>query len=388
MASSVDEKKEINTTSIKSFANNIKNFLKSILVSVLHVLIWFFISGLVLYSCKLAQSNIMPTNTNCYPYRHNKPTISNMVSDIFFTWFTEPQMSMKINFPYDKYNSFSSIIDDLRGFKESPRAVFILNYFISILEDVISCTYSCFNYLFNFYNQMLPEFIVILLGPVLLALTYIITFFCVIVNFLYSWIINTKWFFKKNVACPSEERARWESVPSMSFRYILGIILLVIALFSIFMMIPIGMILSILLLISCTISIGLYKANFNNEKITFLTVVKDIFKFYKFTIMAVLSYFVIRTAFTNLGRMQGIICCIVVLCIYFGWITINMFKSSKETNLSPLIDDYELANKRCVSDEVCPTSGGKGIFSFFSGGGNITNKLKNMNKNMNKSGKK
>ena len=104
--------------------------------------------------------------------------------------------------------------------------------------------------------------------------------------------------------------------------------------------------------------------------------------------MAVLSYFVIRTAFTNLGRMQGIICCIVVLCIYFGWITIGMFRSSKETNLSPLIDDYELANKRCVSDEVCPTSGGKGIFSFFSGGGNITNKLKNMNKNMNKSGKK
>jgi hypothetical protein len=126
---------------------------------------------------------------------------------------------------------------------------------------------------------------------------------------------------------------------------------------------------------------GLYKANFNNNRITFLTIVKEIFKYYKFTVMAVLSYFIIRGAWRNMGQTSGIFCCIVVACIYFGWITIDMFKTVKETNLSPLIDDYQLANKKCHSDEVCPkVATSKGMFSFFSGGGNITNKLKNMNK--------
>jgi hypothetical protein len=381
MSSSIDEKKEINTTSVKSFLNKLLAFLKNIFISILRVFIWFFIAGFVLYACKLSQSNIMPTSTNCYPYRHNKPTVQNMVSDIFLTWFTDPIMSMKINFPYDKYNSFSSIIDDLREFKESPRAVFLLNYFISILEDIISCNYSCFNFLFNFYNQMLPEILVILLGPVLLILTYIITLVCVNFTFMYSWIVNTKWFFKKNVACPSEQKARWQDVNSMfSFRYILGAILFIIAIFSVFMVLPISIILSIVLIVCCTISIGLYKSNYNNERSTFLAIVKDIFKYYKFTIMAVFSYFIVSKAWTNLGQTSGIFCLLVVACIYFGWITIDMFKSIKETNLSPLIDDYEPAQKKCISDEVCQTNGGGGMFSFFSGGGNITRKLKNMGK--------
>jgi hypothetical protein len=382
MSGSIDEKKEINTSSINTFLNKLSLFLKDVVVSVLHVLIWFFISGLVLYSCKLSQANIMPSSKNCYPYRNNKPVVQNMVSDIFLTWFTDPQMSMKINFPYDKYNSFNSIIDDLRNFKESSNAVFILNYFISIFEDVISTNYACFNYLFNFYNQLLPEFVIILLGPVLLILTYIITIFCVNFNFIYSWILNTKWFFKKNIACPCEDKAKWEDITSVfSFRYILAVILFIISLFSVFMLFPLSMILSIVLVISCTLSMGLYKANFNNNRITFLTIVKEIFKYYKFTVMAVLSYFIIRGAWRNMGQTSGIFCCIVVACIYFGWITIDMFKTVKETNLSPLIDDYQLANKKCHSDEVCPkVAASKGMFSFFSGGGNITNKLKNMNK--------
>jgi len=383
MSSSIDDKKEINSTSVKSFLNKLVQFLKDILVSILHVLIWFFIAGFVLFACKLSQANIMPTSTNCYPFRDNKPNIQNMVSDIFLTWFTDPTMSMKINFPYDKYNSFNSIINDIKEFKESPKAVFILNYFLSIFEDVISCNYSCFSFLFNFYNQMLPEFLVILLGPLLLILTFIITIVCVNCNFIYSWIVNTKWFFKKNIACPSEQKARWQDVTSMfSFRYILGAILFIICLFSVFMVLPISFILSIVLLISGVISIGLYKANYNNEKVTFLAIVKDIFKYYKFTIMAVFSYYIVSKAWTNLGQTSGLFCLLVVACIYFGWITIDMFKSIKETNLSPLIDDYEAAHKKCISTEVCQVNpgGSGGLFSFFSGGGNITRKLKNMSK--------
>lgn len=103
--------------------------------------------------------------------------------------------------------------------------------------------------------------------------------------------------------------------------------------------------------------------------------------------MAVLSYFIIKSAFTNLGRTKGILCCVIVACIYFGWITIDMFKNVKETKLTPLIDDYEQATRDCVSDEPCSiaqSSSGGGFLSFFTGGGNIARKLKKIGKGMKK----
>lgn len=387
MASTIDEKNETNSASIKTFSNNLKNFLKAVVVSVLHVLIWFFIAGLVLYSCKLAQSNILPTSTNCYPYRNNKPNIGPITSDIFLTWFQDPQMSMKLTFPYNTYNSFIAIIDHLKSYKESSEAVFVLVYFVVVLEDMISSCYNWFNFMLNFMNQLLPEVIIILLGPILFLLVIIVAFIGVNLTFVYSWFVNMKWLFVKNVACPNEANARWQDVGSFSMRYFLGLLLVIIFCFSIFTLFPLSVTFSFVLIISCIISIASFKANYNNDKISFLSISKDIFKYYKFTIMAVLSYFIIKDAFANLGKTTGILCCVIVACIYLGWITIDMFKSIKETKLTPLVDDYEQATRDCVSDEPCSigqASSGGSFLSFFTGGGNIARKLKKIGKGMKK----
>jgi hypothetical protein len=196
-----------------------------------------------------------------------------------------------------------------------------------------------------------------------------------------------KWLFVKNVACPSEANARWQEIGTFTMRYFLTLILVVILCFSIFTLFPLCITFSILLIICFVISIASYKANYNNDKITFLSISKDIFKYYKFTIMAVFSYFIIKSVFSNLGNTTGILCCIIVACIYFGWITIDMFKSVKETNLTPLIDDYGQASRSCVSDAPCSiaqASPGGGFFSFFTGGGNIARKLKKIGKGMKK----
>ena len=39
------------------------------------IVIYFFLGGLVLYGCKIGQSNILPTDENCYPYTNLKPEI-------------------------------------------------------------------------------------------------------------------------------------------------------------------------------------------------------------------------------------------------------------------------------------------------------------------------
>jgi hypothetical protein len=363
------------STSNKTFYNNISSFLKKTASSILYIFVWFFISAYVLFACKLAQSNLMPTDVNSYPYKDNKPTINPKTLDIFLTMFVTPQMSKKIFFPTNKNNTTFSIIDTIREYKEGSRAQFILTYFISILEDIIACNYGCISYLFNSFNQILPEIVIILLGPILLLFLVIVTYVCNILGFVYSWFANMKWFFKKNMACPSEEKARWKDVSSIfSFRYIFGIILIIIAIITFFMMMPVLFIIPSILIIGALFSIGSYNAVYDKHIISFLTIVKELFKYYKLTIMTVFSYFMLINAFTILGSTSGICCLIVIILIYYHLISIDIFKSVKENNLSPVTNDYRQAIKKSTSSETCNISGG--------GGTNITNTLKKLAKNM------
>ena len=68
------------------------------------IIIYYTGSGLLLYVCKLAQSNILPTDINCAPYTDSTPIITPVQIDIFQTGGDDP-LSMKLNFPYDAYNS-------------------------------------------------------------------------------------------------------------------------------------------------------------------------------------------------------------------------------------------------------------------------------------------
>ena len=68
---------------------------------------------------------------------------------------------MKLNIPYDKYNSKNTILDTLRKYKNSPSSYFLVNYFISIFEALVSTNFAIFNYIFNVLNQI-PEIIIVL----------------------------------------------------------------------------------------------------------------------------------------------------------------------------------------------------------------------------------
>lgn len=80
-------------------------------------IIYFSCSGLILYGCKLAQSNILPTNIHCSPYTDTKPNIQPIETNIFTTMFTKPQMSMKLKFPHNEYNASNKILDMFYEYK-------------------------------------------------------------------------------------------------------------------------------------------------------------------------------------------------------------------------------------------------------------------------------
>ena len=126
--SAIDEKKKEETSSSTNgdYIQNIGSFLSSVIVMFIAVTVYYTGSGLLLYACKLAQSNILPTDIHCSPYTDSEPNIQPIKTNIFTTGGDNP-LSMKLSFPYNEYNSKNYIIDMFRDYKNEPRSNFLAN---------------------------------------------------------------------------------------------------------------------------------------------------------------------------------------------------------------------------------------------------------------------
>jgi hypothetical protein len=176
--SAIDEKNAQNSSSSSNYLSNVGKFVFNVFVMFIIIAVYFGSGALLLYACKLGQSNILPTITDCFPYKDTKPNIQPIKINIFNTIFSDPSVSNKINFPYNDYNSSNKILDLFREYKNEPKSYFLANYLISIMETITQFNYSSFNFILNLLNE-LPEFLIVLFGPIVASI--IITIICSII---------------------------------------------------------------------------------------------------------------------------------------------------------------------------------------------------------------
>lgn len=379
--STIDEKNQnANSTNSQDISSNISKFLKTVISLVVFIIIYFYCSGLVLYFCKLAQSNILPTEDNCFPYNNLKPEITPIQTNIFTT-FTDPQMSLKLSFPYNTYNSSNKILDIFRNYKNEPKSNFMANYFISIIETLIKDNYKAINFIFNLLNE-LPEVLLVIGGPFILLTIFNTLFLLDHIYIIYLWFANMGWFFKKNENTSMNKQPEWTEVTiadPVEFSMAVGLVILFLILFFVFFMaLPV---LPFLTLLWCFISCITYKSVMDEKMISSAYIVKDLFKYYKVTIMSVFSLFVVSAAFSNLGTMYGVFSLFVLLFIYCGIIAIDLFKPISETGLTKLTS-YEQAKKICNFKEKTQDKHGflYNVLIGQKGGGQITKELKKLGK--------
>jgi hypothetical protein len=120
----------------------------------------------------------------------------------------------------------------------------------------------------------------------------------------------------------------------------------------------------------------------NGKKTTTGTIIKELLKYYKLTIVCIISFFVVSLAFSKLGPVPGIFSIITLGLIYWGILSIDLFKPILETNLSPSVS-YDQAKKKCNFTKSKGVN--QGFFNNLFGGqngGNITKELKKINKNL------
>ena len=80
----IDEKNNENNSILSTdLISTYGKFILIVLVFIIIVFLYFGSSGLILYVCKLAQSNIIPTNNQCYPYTDTKTAIEKINTNIF-----------------------------------------------------------------------------------------------------------------------------------------------------------------------------------------------------------------------------------------------------------------------------------------------------------------
>ena len=381
--SAIDKKQnEKNNAVSNDLYVNIKNFITSIIVIILFIGIYFSSSSLILYACKVAQSNILPTDVHCSPYTDSKPNIQEIETNIFPTGGDSP-LSMKLSFPYDEYNSKNYILDMFREYKNEPKSNFLANYLISMIEIVMQFNYSAFNKILDMLNG-LPEIILVIFGPIIMAFVSTLIFIADHLYLIYLWFAQMGWFFKTNTNDSRTGNPNWEDVTIISpFNYgcAIGLVILFFILF--FFSLPFISILAGLSMSWCMFSCMTYKAEMGGKIISALPIIKDTFKYYKTIIMSVLSLFVVISAFSRLGPIPGIFSILTLALIYFGIISIDIFKPSNKENLSPSVSDTQ-AKKTCDFKEPFKVKHGLLYSLLFGqkGGGNITKEIKEIGKKL------
>ena len=379
--SAIDEKQDQSTSSNQSnFISSIGGFVVTVFVLFIIIAFYYGGSGLLLYACKLGQSNILPTDVHCYPYEETKANIDPIQTNIFTT-FTDPALSMKMKFPYNDYNSSNKILDMFREYKNESGSNFLANYFISIMESVVQFNYSSFNYILNMLNG-LPEVLLILFGPIIVAILSTFIFLADHIYLIYLWFSKMGWFFKTNTNDSGTGNPKWEEVGfGNPFYYWCAVWLVFLFIILFLFCFPLFSIISSLAMGWCMFSCMTYTAEMNNKSINAATIIQDVFKYYKIPIMGIFSFLVIVSAFTNLGTIPGIFSIIVLALIYFGIIAIDIFKPINKDHLSPL-SSYNQAKKTCSFKEPSKDKHGLLYDLLFGGqkGGNLTKELKNIGK--------
>ena len=382
--STIDGKKEDSSSnSTETYSDKVVKFLISIVIVFVIILFYFSSSSLILFMCKIAQSNILPTNPNCAPYTDTQPIIKpSPIQTNIFTSFTDPEMSMKMEIPYD-INSKNNLIELLKKYKEKSSSNFLANYFISISESILQFNYSAINTIMNTMNNEFYESAIIVFGPIIFGILYSIG---VVLNtgyFIYLWFANISWFFKTNTNKTGSGKPQWEDVTLLSpVNWFFGVILSILFVLILIFAFPIVSILSMLCFHNSIISTLLMKATMNGKQISSLSIITETFKHYKLIILSITTIFVVLLALSNLGLPGLLFSLVTFALIYFGVLSIDMFSPVKETNLSKLVS-YNQASNECPAIKISePKHGLLYNLVFGQKGGDITKQLKKIGKYM------
>ena len=200
--SDIEKKKNKNPTGTLNW----KDYFTDILSFFIKLLLVFIIGSRIVFACKVAQANLLPTNMNCMPYTNTQP--------IFET--TEPEVNIDIMKIYDsgskKYETFSTklvfpikddtmnhfVLDKLRKVSQQHNTSRLTMYLVDILNNLFSFNFGAVSFILNSMNSMFSESVIIILGPILLQYLLLAGYFVNVILGIILFVVCAGRLFKYN----------------------------------------------------------------------------------------------------------------------------------------------------------------------------------------------
>lgn len=379
------EKEKEKDIDIKTLLNSIKGFLITIFLIIIVILIIFLNGSILLYFCKISQSNILPTQENCYPYTEVLPKVNEIEINVNTKNINGENYSEKIIFDYNE-NKEDTILNMIRKSNENPYKSKLGMFINDIFEKLFLFNYRTNDYLYNKINETFSESVIIFIMP---FITSIIWFFLTTINwfvFTYYWFTSLHWMFKRNINNDRNKLPNWGGVSflqpvNLGFSFLFTFWLIVLY----FVILPIIPIAVLFVRIIIFLKMFFVKGNKNNNKYTIFSFIKDILKYNLSSIMYLLSIIIIIISFVSFGALIGIISIIICILFYFNVIPIPIYKNIIPENLTKE-SSYKQAEKICSNmlsnTESILSSLTLGILK--GGGGKSTEEFDKMINNVNK----
>jgi hypothetical protein len=339
-------------SSKEEYSKNLQKFIGATFGSGIGILIWCVLSLLVIYGCKVAQANILPSDISCYPYSEQINEI-NIINTYIFSnsMLNSPRVAMKLQFPDPNNSYLDPLLKSIGNYKCKGDSSVIGQFFNELVEIMISKNFGFYNTIFSFLNS-LPEFALIIFGPILGVIVFVCGMYYNLFYFCYAWFGNLGWLWKKNANVsinPETGEKTYESPPKWidiqwnptkgsdkphtdSWVTYTGRVMLTFMFVFLFMIIFLaqgGIILAIAINCLCGAFFLTYNFTLNGKDSSFTSLFPYFFKYNKLIIMGLFSIFAVTNAYTFLGSTSAVFALITLAAIY-KFNIIEMFVSIKD----------------------------------------------------------
>lgn len=324
----------------------------------------------VLYSCKIATSNILPTDIKCAPYTENAADVMPIDVDINIIKNSDKLFSTKINFPFNKannpklneiaeYNRSNFILDWIRKEKEVYNSWAVKMMFLSVLESLFQKNYSILNSILHFMDKSFYEILILLVGPWLLFFISGIMSFITLFYSIYLFIVEFHWLFKENTNTKEGSGPVWSDVSfinlynygiSCTMAFFIFISLIVLYLLGF----PLVSLLMNVFFIVCLFSATSMKSLISDGPKTGETygikkVFTDVLISKMSYIMIIITLAFISLSYSYFGSASAVFSIIIFALLFFGLIGNKLYKQEMPVDVTEglINESVKQAHKTC-----------------------------------------
>lgn len=347
------KKKQMLSSSETTTSNNPMGYATTLFRQLFTFGIMIVIGTTMVYSAKVAQANILPTDINCFPYTNLTPQIEKVDIDINIVKTKDGVFSTKLEFDQAKNTKIieEGFLGFLKRMTENKDSSHFYLYVSSLFQSVISNNMFINTVYYNVLNSTFSESVILFLFPYLVIFWFIFTF---IVNFfyiIYSWFKNLHLFYSKKTVV--NDKTVWQPGESMwSFSNVFKSMFMFFVAFIVFISFGIGLVIPFMTFTTAVYSIIMpmfMEANVKDKgkPYTFKNALLDVFKYKISIIMYVITYYMITDAYSNFGSTATGISFIAFIILLFSTSIYKSYKPAAKDTATFGWGNYKQANKEC-----------------------------------------